>query len=105
MKILDKFSGFYRESVFDRNKRNLQFSISKNETSSEEKSSSDGLNEATVYLSRQKSDTKVNGIEEAYKLLNEMTRYLNSANQEVNVVEITHNMQFNPKRIASILIS
>jgi hypothetical protein len=105
MKILEKFSGFYHESVFDRNKRNLQVSISKNVNSSEEKASSNGLNEATVYLSRQKSDTKINGIEEAYKLLNEMTRYLNSATQEVNAVELTQNMQFNPKKIASILIS
>jgi len=63
------------------------------------------LSDVSIFLSRQKFDDKINGIEEAFKLLNEMTRYLSSAKQEVNAVELTQNMQFNPKKIANILIS
>ncbi len=105
MKILEKFSGFYHESVFDRNKRSFQIENNNKEGNSEKKSSTNGLSEASVYLSRQKFDAKIDGMEEAYKLLNEMTRYLNSVTQEVSAVELTQNMQFNPKKIASILIS
>ncbi len=105
MKILDKFSGFYHESVFDRNKRSFLAKNSAEDSNLEKNTTSNGLSDVSIFLSRQKFDDKINGIEEAFKLLNEMTRYLSSAKQEVNAVELTQNMQFNPKKIANILIS
>ena len=105
MKIFEKFpssSGYQRESIAERSKRNLLSEISIKGKNKEEISSLASLNEATLYFSRHQSEEKVNGVEEAFKLLNEMTRYLESTVQEGNASELTQNMNFDTKKIAAI---
>ena len=90
MKIFDKFpktGNLYRESTLDRSKRNLQLEINNKEINKKEKLPIDNsnlteLNAATLYFSRNQSKEKVNGVEEAFKLLNEMTIYLESQSSD-----------------------
>ena len=105
MKILDKFKGHYQETVFDRAKRNQQLEISKKSKPTDENAPMVDLNEAALYFSRHQSSEKINGIEEAYKLLNEMTRYLENTTQAGNAVELTKGMHFDTKKITAILVS
>lgn len=105
MKIFEKIpssSEYQRDSVAERSKRNLLSELRNKSKNKDEISSLASLNEATLYFSRHQSEEKVNGVEEAIKLLNEMTRYLEYTVQEGNAFELTQNMNFNTKKIAAI---
>lgn len=108
MKIFDKFPNLanqYRESVTDKGKRNLQIEIEKKEKTLIELNNLSELNEATLYFSRNQIKEKINGVDEAYKLLNEMTHYLENTIQEGNAIELTKEMSFDTKKISAIFAS
>lgn len=108
MKVFDKFFGpasYYRESPSDLWKKNLQSEINKKEKEVLDLNSYADLNKATLFFSRNQTHEKVNSVDEAFKLLNEMTSYIGNSSQGINAFELTKDMHFDTKKITAIFSS
>ena len=108
MKIFDKFpstASNYKEGLFDRSRKSPTVEEVKRDKNQDSGGLLTSLNEATLYFSRHQSKEKVNGAEEAFKLLNEMTRYLENTIIDGNAVELVKDMTFDTKKLSLILSS
>ena len=108
MKVFEKFlspSQQYRESTQERLRKNLQSEINKIEKSLIETNNFAELNEATLLFSRNQLNEKINGAEEAFKILGEMTQYFENPMHSSDAFELTKDMHFDTKKITAIFSS
>lgn len=105
MKVLDKFSNSYYESTFDRSKKAFQKEEEKRQQNNNQNEVQAELSQAAIYFSKLNSEKKVDGVEEAFKLLETMNRYISETGAEGKTLEITSHMNFDTKKIVSFFVS
>ncbi len=111
MRIEDKYAGFSAYRDLSSRDKKLQKSPAKSLKLAElgaidtkEIGSLVDLNSSAVYFSRSQMEEKINGVEEANKLLVQMNRYLSQPSISTTAVEFANQMDFNTNRIVSLFL-